>query len=533
MAYETPPILSTLTISKLKTVASTHRIDISSCKYKKDYIARVAASGLSEDDIRSALGDSGDRDVAQPATSSEQEMDHISDELHEIADRPTEASDLPAGEGEDIERAIDQALLMRPSFFEIDSDNERAWNRMMMGDFAEAVSLNKEAREKIIARLSVFHIYSTAMAIRAAETLLASIANARDGEWDPDIKTALAETKKAFIEGSPKRREETLTQIELISQTAYEAFVKKMADSEIELRRILSEYSSFGVHIQEPHRLLEIAGQARQSFNLLEYSKLVHEAKSHAERAKDARVEAIDDMFEDVRTAIEAARDAGVDVISGEKDLNKARKAFDASEFRRATDLLASIERAVDSAHSSRVKERQIAVKEISEISESLAVSEPELEEAALYGMDVQEGLLFVRGTRKALDDKDIVTASKLSRKVRRLTKSMETELEKKRLEQGVVRHLSDAKCGKCGDAALYSYPDGSQRCKECGHSFIISQDPVTVVDAPKADAAQSSGVSPTEDASPSESDQTAATEPPQANAPGEKKKRKGFFRRD
>ncbi|MCJ7607536.1 MAG: hypothetical protein MUO94_06805, partial [Thermoplasmata archaeon] len=120
----------------MKTVASTHRIDISSCKYKKDYIARVAASGLSEDDIRSALGDSGDRDVAQPATSSEQEMDHISDELHEIADRPTEASDLPAGEGEDIERAIDQALLMRPSFFEIDSDNERAWNRMMMGDFA-------------------------------------------------------------------------------------------------------------------------------------------------------------------------------------------------------------------------------------------------------------------------------------------------------------------------------------------------------------------------------------------------------------
>jgi ribosomal protein S27E len=522
MADQTPPILGTLTISKLKAVAAARGIDISSCKYKKDYVARLAASGLTEEDIRSALEGSGDR----PVTATDAEMDDISDELHEIADRPTDAKDLPSAEDDEVERGIDQALLMKPSFFEIDSDNERAWNRMMMGDFPEAIALNKEAREKMISRLSVFHVYSAALSIRAAETLLASIANANGGEWDPDIKTALAEAKKAFIEGPPKRREDTLAEIEIISQRAYEAFVKKMGDSEVELRQILTEYSTFGVHTHEPHRLLEIAGQAKQSFNLLEYSKLVNEAKSHAERARHARVLAIDDQFEDVRTAIDAARDAGVDVSSDEKDLSKARKAFDAKEFRRATELLAAIELAVDSAHSTRVRERQVAVKEISEISESLAMSEPELEEAAMYGMNVQEGLLFVRGTKKALDEKDIVTASKLSRKVRRLTKSMEKELEQKRLEQGVLRHVDDVNCGKCGKPTLFSHPDGSQKCSECGHSFVISQDSPVELDDTSEDPR---GEQPEKDATRKDDVKPQAA---LAKAPGDGKKRKGLFRR-
>ncbi len=521
MADEIPPILSTLTISKLKAVAAAHGIDLSSCKYKKDYVSRIAASGLTEETIRSTLEGS-----SSPA-SADQEMDVISDELHEIADRPSDVKDLPSAQSEEVERGIDQALLMKPSFFEIDSDNERAWNRMLMGDFPEAIQLNKEAREKIISRLSVFHVYSAALSIRAAETLLASIANAHGGEWDPNVKTALAEAKKAFIEGPPKRREETLAEIELISRTAYEAFIEKMADSEVELKHILSDYSNFGVHTHEPHRLLDIAGQAKQSFNLLEYSKLVQEARSHAERAKQVRVRAIDDQFEDVRTAIEAARDAGVDVSADEKDLKKARKAFESSEFRRATELLSAIELAVDAAHSKRVKEQKVAVREISEISESLAMSEPELEEAAMYGMDVQEGLLFVRDTKQALDEKDIVTASKLSRKVRRLTKSMEKELEQKRLEKGVVKHIDGAKCDECGKESLYSYPDGMQKCRECGHSSGAERDAATAqTDEPTGTAKSAEEHSTTADSEPARQVAQKTVQPE------EKKKRKGFFRR-
>jgi hypothetical protein len=285
----------------------------------------------------------------------------------------------------------------------------------------------------VIDRLSTFHLYSTALSIRASETILNQI-TWTDTKVSSKLKTALAETKKAFINGPPKRRETTLEELENLTTKAFEAFIDKSQKAENDLKKMLEEYSSFGVHVKGSHDLLEIATQARSYSDIVQYAKLMEQARAQADHAKETRMKEIDDAFERVGKAIEDAKQAGAETAEGQKQFTNAKKAFKNSEFAKAMELLASVELVVDGAHQQRVRQdREAEANEIAQITSSLQEAEPDLEEAAMYGMDVREGLLFVGSTKTALQQRDVVTAAKFSRKVRKLTKSMEGDLEKLR----------------------------------------------------------------------------------------------------
>ena len=402
------------------------------------------------------------------------DMEDVKNDLKEISERPGNAKDVPEEEDMEVERSIDKALLLRPLFFEIDSETEHAWNRMIIGDFAEAMRLNIRSRAEAVERLTNFYLYSAALSIRASETLLRDM-KGLDSKMASELRTALAEAKMAFIHGPPKRRENTVEEIEALTTKAVEAFIAHTFGAEQELRDMLQEYASFGVRIQASHELLDIALNAKRSFDLGQYSDILEKARAQAERDKEARLKEIEDAFEQVGTAIEAAKAAGADTKSEESGLKDAKNAMKKSDFRAAIDLLAAVERMADSAHLERVRpDGAVEAREIEEITSSIRDAEPDLEEAAMYGLDVQEGLLFVRQTREALEHRDVVTASKYSMRMRKLAKSMEGDIRRLRTERGVLKHIPDAKCGECGKEALYQYPDGRAKCNECGHRFSL-----------------------------------------------------------
>ena len=426
MTDDLSKMLKALTVAELKSVAEKTGVDISSCRNKKSYISTIADAGLTEEQVKSALGKESEQ---------AEEMTEIEKDLKSISEKTGESREVPEVEDVDIERSIDQALLLRPLFFEVDTATEQAWDRMILGDFAQAITLNRDSRSQVIDRLSTFHLYSTALSIRASETMLRQMKDL-DSKATSQIKTALAEAKLAFMHGPPKRRETTLEELENLISKALTAYVDKSEQAEKDLREALEDYASFGVHVKGPHELLEIAVQAKNSHDIEQYSSLIDQARSQAIRAKEARVREIEGNFENVRTAIDAAREAGVDTSQGEAQFDDARKAYRESDFVRAMNLLSAIEQAVDSAHLQKVRlDRDVEAKEIAQITSSIQEVEPNLEEAAMYGMDVREGLLFVRGTKTALQQRDVVTAAKYSRKVRKLTKSMEKDLEKLREE--------------------------------------------------------------------------------------------------
>ena len=457
MTDDLAKLLGTLTVAELKSVAKKHGIDVSSCRSKKSFMDALAGADLTRKNVETALS------AAEPKDEAAREMKEIEADLKDISEKKSEPKDIPEEENIGIERSIDQALHLRPLFFEIDSATEQAWNRMILGDFAEALTLNRNSRSQVIDMLSTFHLYSTALSIRASETLLSHI-TWPDAKVSSKFKTVLAETKKAFMNGPPKRRESTLEELENLTTMAFEAFIDRSQKAENDLRKMLEEYSSFGAHVKGSYELLEIATQAKSHSDIGEYARLMDQARAQADHAKETRMKEIDNAFENVKTAIEVAKEAGAETAEGQVQFTNAKKAFKNSEFAKAMELLASVELAVDDAHRQRVRQdREIEAEEIAEITSSLQEAEPDLEEAAMYGMDVRDGLLFVRTTKTALQQRDVVTAAKFSRKVRKLTKSMEKDLEKLR-----EKHSAEK-----GSQSHRDHGNESERTRERGNELV------------------------------------------------------------
>ncbi|UCE45955.1 MAG: hypothetical protein JSU93_03585 [Methanobacteriota archaeon] len=458
--------LKKLTVSQMKSIAEAHGIDVSICTAKKAFVDVLASSALTENDVREFLSKGNIRD------SDATDMKNVQDDLERISAGTGKPKDVDDANEMNIERSIDQALLLRPLFYEIDSATEHAWNKMILGDFSEALRLNTESRGQVIERLATYHLYSTALSLRAAETLMWEMKDLI-GESASELKVALAEAKMAFMNGPPKRREETLEEVEKLTSKAVQAFREKSSDAERELRQMLQDYASFGVRVDGASEMLDIAANAKSSKDFGQYSVLLNEARMLAAKEKGARMREFESAFEQVRSAIDAAKEAGVDTKKDEAQFRDAKKAFKKSDFKAAMELLSAVERAADSAHLQKVREDDgVKAKEIEQISSSVRMDEPDLQEAAMYGMDVQEGLLFVRQAKTALERSDVVVAAKYSRRAHKLTKSMEEDLKRMRAERGIVNRLEGGSCGECGREALYTYPDGTTRCDECGHTF-------------------------------------------------------------
>lgn len=472
MADDTPRHLESLTVARLRSVAERYNVDVSGCRYKKDLVSSLAAAGITEEQVSEVAGHEG------PDTAE------IRHDIEEIAGKSAKGSTLPSEENKEVERNIDRVLLARPSFFEIDSRMETAWTHMISANYHEALRANSDARSKMLDRFSSFQVFSYALSIRAAESILASLDEAR-GKPDPVLLTALVEAKRAFINGTPKHREQTLDELEMLTAKAYEAFFEGSTLAEAELRTMLSDYESFGTQTQEPRMLLEIAERARLAFNVSEYAKLIESARQAAARAKDARTADIDESFGIVRSAIQEAMEVGAVLAVGDSDLASAREAYDQQAFKRSTDLLASIESAADKAHLERIRDVEVRQRQSKKVSDDIAGLEKTLQEAASYGIDIENGLLFVSKAKKAFVDRDMVTAAKLTRHLKNRSAPINEKLDKERIDRGIATKVKDAKCGSCGKESLYSFPGDVRKCVKCGHSFSMAAQPESPTVAP------------------------------------------------
>lgn len=456
--------LSELTIWKLKAVADEFGVDVSGCKHKRDYVQKISSKNLTEEQVRNVLSKVRKKDE-QP----DRDVKAIGEEIESIARSPSQPLELPKGDEVTVDRHLDEALMLKPTLFEIDTGTQAAYSKMILGEYYDAIRLNREARLKGLENFSSFQVYSAAMSIRAADELFARLVSQK-GELDPILRTALAEAKRAFIHGPPKRREETLENLEVLATKAYDAFMANTEKEEAELMGLLADYESFGTRTDESKRYLEIASQARRSMNVAEYSRLVDDARNSAERAKALRTLEIKNVFPIVRAATTAARDVGVDTSSAESKYEDARKAYDDGSFARALEMLTSIERQVDAAHLDQIRsKRELESRQLEAAKATLVSHEPVLHEANSYGLDAGEGMFHMNNARTAVNRGDAVNAAKYSTRVKEIVRSMEKDLDSKRIDRGVIKQVEGTKCEKCGQEAIYSYPDRSEKCIECG----------------------------------------------------------------
>ncbi len=526
MIQDSSHFLNELPIWKLKMVAAEYRVDVSACRYKRDFVEKIKAKKLTEEQVRSALsktkGQTSERSVPDEIDA---EVRTLGDDIERISEMPVEPTELPEDDQRTIERHIDEALTMKPSFFEVDSTTESALNKMILGDFGEAVRINREARMLCLGSFSSFQVYSAAVSIRAADELLSRIPDDR-GRLDPILRTAVAAAKRTFISGTPRQREESLENLETLAAKTYQAFLGKSGQEESELKVLLADYESFGTRTEEARKFLEIAASARQSFNLGEYAKCIKDARARAEAARDSRAKEIENAIPLVAAAAQEAKEIGVDTGSAETDLGEARKAFEGGAFKRATDLLAATERAVDAAHLEQIRrQKHLEARQLEKATIAVSSHEPVVVEAASYGMDVQDQMRHIINAKNAVARKDAVNAVKYARVMRDSSAGIEKALDKKRIDAGVLTHVEDAKCGKCGRETLYSFPNDSQKCVECGHSFSY---------VPPADAGATAlppQASVVDEASSKEVAEIATPESVQTQRKRKLQEKKGFFK--
>lgn len=456
--------LNELTIWKLKTIAQEFGVDVSACRYKRDYVQKIAAKKLTEAQVRNVLSK-----IKKESVEPELEVKAIGKEIESIARSPARPKELAKKEEDAVERNIDEALMLKPSLFEVDSRMQAAYDKMIVGDYYDAIKLNREARTKGLELLSSFQVCSAAVSIRAADELFSKLVREK-AELDPILRTALAEAKLAFIDGPPKRREDTLESLEVLATKAYDAFMANTEKEEAELMGLLADYESFGTRTEESKRYVEIAAQARRAMNVAEHSKLIRDARERAEHAKGVRIKEIEGVFPIVMSAVSAARDVGIDTSFVRPKLDEARSAYDDGAYARALELLTSIERQVDAAHLEQIRaKRELEARQLEAARATLTTHEPILHEASSYGLDAGEGLFHLRNARAAADHRDVVSAAKYAVRVRDIVKSMEKDIDTKRIDRGVIKRVEGAKCGKCGQETLYSYPDRTEKCVECG----------------------------------------------------------------
>jgi hypothetical protein len=465
--------LNDLTIWKLKAVASEHDIDVSDCRYKKDFVERITARELTDAQIQAAL-EKAQKDGAQ-ATKAEEEVAAIGMDAEAIASRTAGPKEIPEAEDREVERYIDQTMTSRPSFFEVEAAVENAYGKMVLGDYADAVKAVREARTRGLEALSYLNVYSSAVSIRAAEELLAHLAQ-ESGAIDANLKTALAAAKRSFIAGSPRQREETLADLETLTLKAHDAAVTHAVEAEEELRRALLEYESFGTYTLPAKQLLDVAAQARQALNFKDHSRFVNSARTEADKAREARVREISYGLKIAAAATMEAKGAGVETSSLETKLTDARKAFDGGAFARSLELYSAVERAADAAHAEKIRGlAESSDQKLREIAAELSSLEAVLSEAASLGVATTEGVFYAGNAKSALSKRDPVAASKFTRLARDFTASNQKEIDRKRVEAGKATLIEGAKCGRCGKVSLYLHPDGSRRCGDCGHSFTVA----------------------------------------------------------
>jgi len=515
MTDDTSSSLNDLPIWKLRLVANEFKIDVSSCKYKRDYVEKIRAKRLTESQVRGALS-KAKRASEETRKSAVTQADMVQKDVERIAETPVKIVELPSDEEKAVERHIDEALTTRPSFFDIDSTAQSAYNRMIVGDFYQALRTNKEARLKSLETISSFEVYSAAVSIRAAEELLNRLTD--QSKMDHNLRTALAAAKRAFVAGSPRQREQSLESLETLACKTYDAVMSESDKDAEELRELLADYESFGTRTEESRRYLDIASQARQAFDPNEYRKLVKTATQSAQVAREFRRREIENTFGLVRASAAEAKEIGVSVDRAEATLTEAKSAFDNGQFKRAVELLAAVEQSIDAAHLETLRQRKdLEAVQAQKVSRAVLNVEPMITEAKTYGIEVQEVSSHLMSTKAALSRRDFVAAAKFSRRMEDLMQPVEKELDHFRVENGVLTKVADGRCERCGSASMYAFSNGARRCTECRTTYPALSVPRP---QPPVGSSQPTTVPP-----------GGAVTPGTTRIPDEQKKKRGFFR--
>jgi len=381
--------LSKLKVKELKELAKERNINISGCKTKKEYIARIVshmpsqhAELITEDEIETEEdGGVVRKDVVSPhdsdgeietilkevTTMTDEEIAEVDERLNSVKDKTVEFTDM-----RDMQR--------RAEF----SKNKRQYPDLMA--HLEASISRGEARFRR------FQGIGLSLAILSSEKTIDSFKSLGIGVDYP--ASLLLEAKRDFALGDYDDASSIVVKIRDLTMNLHREYREKLENRLGLLSARIRDTENIGADMGNVNIAMADATKTLEDDRLLDCSSLLDRLESAINDSWIQRTALIRVTIEFVATLIEDARDIGGDVKEAKEKLEDARKLFDEEKFQECIEMTIEAEKVVTELIRQQAQRAQTLLKTLEE-RYSVASADTHLRrarvETSISGLDLVE----------------------------------------------------------------------------------------------------------------------------------------------
>lgn len=291
---------------------------------------------------------------------------------------------------------------------------------------------------------------------------------------DPEVKRALdllARAKDRFAKGS-LRDETILQELARATHAVQEKESEAVRANLAAVRDSIREVANLGAAVAMPEDAWTQAADLLDRGDLRGAKEHLARASQLATEARERRVREIGEALSAVEDHIALARNVGADPSEAEAILGEAKAAAASREYGLAGELVKRAERLAMEGQQRQIrKAMELRQAQMERAYAVIAASEPVVQEAESYGLDIGEARVLLRQARDVAAKGDYLAGLTYARNAEEAALRLVSRISEERRRRGIAPPTSGI-CGVCQSGRLHFYDNGWGRCLDCSNSF-------------------------------------------------------------
>ncbi len=412
--------LAKMKAGKLRSFADEHGIDISGLEDKADLVDAITL----HPGIARILGLEQEWTEEGVAESSLEEVEE-------------EAWEEPESEAEtqDLTERVEHALKASIDFTVLEHFLSEAATKFGERSYDSAVQTAKDSVLKIEEKVRDYVEAGWAFALASTQHILET--SKRNTKAAKEAKRRLKEAREVFKDGSFVRSPEMLEQLSAAALNLYSHEMERAREHVAAQTKALEETQAMGGDITMASTMLAKAAHALDENHRASYLDVIKDVNEFVSKAREARIEEMNEVSESIAATIEEARSIGGDVDGASNLLGDVRSAIDGGDFIAANDLIGRAEQAALESQKSQIdRVAQMRDRQIERAKELIAKIKPVIDEARTAGFDAKEALADLKAAVEDANAGDYMNALVKAKKAYKSVKEFRSQMDAKRLEE-------------------------------------------------------------------------------------------------
>jgi len=475
-AFQVRPILAEKTVAELHALAVEHGVDLEGLTKKPDILDRIAASPAASRIFETPAGavatePKPESDVAEPAPPPGPDLQEQTPPEPTAAEPPARKEPPPPeAPHPDADGLLVQARNIDADFGLAEDILDQARMRFEERAFDRVLELAHEALLLVHGTLDAFERSAWSYGIMASQKLIEE-----SGRVGRDVEPAAAllrDARVAYVSGNLAANRDLLIKLQGATKALYSEEVQRLRQKIYGAEDRIQQAALLGADVAAAEEALSRARDAMQRAEHAKAVELLSETERLAQVALDARVKEIAGAIPAAAKIIEESKNVGAEVGEASRLLEKARVAIERKEYVLAAELVQRSERsALQAQHHQIQKAMELRLRQIEKAQGVVNRVVPILDEAAGYGINIEEARRVLTDAADVLDQGDYVNGTLLARRAEELALAIVPQLVAERPKHGIAKPAS-GKCEVCSSEDVAFLDDGWSRCSACSASW-------------------------------------------------------------